>query len=218
MPSELAKRKFCSRKCLAEHQSEERRGARTTEWVTLMCQECGNPFEVTPGWARNGRRKFCTNRCRHKAERHQKRRLGKAHTDQARAKMSQAATGRRDKEQSSQWKGGSYLDSDGYRWVMIDLLPAATQALVRQMVRPGKKYVQEHRAVMAATLGRPLTRAELVHHRNGEKADNAPTNLLLNNRAAHSMEHREVEKRLAVMEAENAALRAEVERLSSAST
>lgn len=129
--------------------------------------------------------------------------------------MAQAATGRRDKERSSQWKGGTYLDSAGYRWVMIDLLPAVTQAFVREMVPTGKRYVTEHRAVMATTLGRPLTRSEIVHHRNGEKADNRPENLMLHDRTRHSMEHREVEKRLAELEAENEALRAEVTRLSS---
>lgn len=215
MPSTVAKRKFCSRACLAAQQSEERRGNRTTEWVTLACQQCGTTFEVTPGWARNGRRKFCSNRCRHRAEAQQKRRLGKLHTDEARAKMAQAATGRRDKERSSQWKGGIYLDRAGYRWVMIDLLPETTRALVRQMVPPGKRYVMEHRAVMAATLARPLTRSEIVHHLNGEKADNRPENLMLHDRSRHSMEHREVEKRLAELEAENAELRA---RLSSLST
>lgn len=39
------------------------------------------------------------------------------------------------------------------------------------MVAEGKE-VLEHRKVMEEYLGRPLTRSEIVHHKNGDKADN----------------------------------------------
>lgn len=41
------------------------------------------------------------------------------------------------------------------------------------------KYIPEHRLVMERLMGRPLTKHETVHHRNGQRADNRPENLEL---------------------------------------
>lgn len=40
-------------------------------------------------------------------------------------------------------------------------------------------YVREHRLVMEQTLGRFLTRLEVVHHLDGNRGNNAPENLEL---------------------------------------
>jgi hypothetical protein len=64
---------------------------------------------------------------------------------------------------NSKWKGGRQIDEGGY---------------VRLTV-PGGGYVKEHRMVMEEILGRPLTRNEEVHHKNGNRSDNRPENLEL---------------------------------------
>lgn len=200
MPSELAKRRFCSPAC----GNLARRAVRVKQWVTMTCKVCQKGFEVTPGWVKGGRRRYCTAACRMKAHRANIDRTGKRHTPEARAKMgANPPAGAR----SSQWKGGRF-ESQGYTHVMISTLPEDMQALARQ-TNPKGKYILEHRAVAAAQLGRPITRDEVVHHVNGIKTDNRPENLVVVPRADHSVEHREIERKFRTLLAELEQLRAE---------
>ncbi len=126
--------------------------------------------------------------------------------------MADTATGKYLRENSSQWKGGKYQDDQGYTFIMAATLPEVVQALVRPMMGK-KKYVLEHRAVMAQILGRPLTPGDILHHANGTKDTNRPENLAIAQRSDHSKKHRKVEIELIQLRALVLELRAENQEL-----
>lgn len=79
-------------------------------------------------------------------------------------------------EEHPAWKGGSFIDKDGYRQVYID-----------------GKYRREHRVIAEAMLDRPLKPQEDVHHIDGNKVNNVPENLQVVDKSYHNELH-EAEK------------------------
>lgn len=72
---------------------------------------------------------------------------------------------------ANRWQGGRGLTSHGYVWI--------------RTADGASEY--EHRIVAEGMIGRPLEPWEHVHHRNGDKADNRPENLVVLNAEVHQI-------------------------------
>ncbi len=113
---------------------------------------------------------------------------------------------------SPNWRGGRHIDDKGY----VNLRISQDDPVYHLIANP-RGYILEHRLVMTRYLKRRLKSYEIVHHRNGVKDDNRLENLqLMTSVAAHLqmtwLEERikELEGRVTVLEAENAAFRGEL--------
>lgn len=71
-------------------------------------------------------------------------------------------------ERNGAWKGGKRIDEAGYVQIRMPEHPDANNG-----------YVPEHRLVAERVLGRRLKPEEVVHHKDDDKQNNAPTNLVV---------------------------------------
>lgn len=83
------------------------------------------------------------------------------------------------------WRGGRSVASNGY--ILVRVGTGHPLADVRG-------YAYEHRLVASASLGRWLTPDEQVHHRDGNKQNNAPGNLEVLPESWHRVRHRSTGK------------------------
>lgn len=80
------------------------------------------------------------------------------------------------------WNGGRTVASNGYVLIKVG---------VDHHLSDVRGYAYEHRLVAEQKLGRRLLPGEQVHHINGVKTDNSPSNLeVLASLAEHAVEHR----------------------------
>jgi predicted Fe-S protein YdhL (DUF1289 family) len=99
------------------------------------------------------------------------------------------------REKHHNWKGGQFVDRDGY----VQVNTATLEEHDRQLAEPMSNnwgYVLEHRLVMARKLNRPLASHEIVHHINGIKTDNRLENLELITRGDHGEANKATTDRL----------------------
>ncbi len=83
------------------------------------------------------------------------------------------------------WTGDRIIDRYGY-------------ARIKVLAGGIERYVLEHRHIATNTIGRPLAPGEVVHHIDGNKLNNHPTNLqVLPDRGAHRRLHAEENRRAA---------------------
>ena len=107
--------------------------------------------------------------------------LGKHHRLDSIAKMRRNRIGQMTGASNHNWRGGSYVDVHGYRWVK------SKHGLISN-----HGYIKEHRLIMQNHLGRTLLNTEIVHHANGDKLDNHIKNLCLHTRSSHTKLHPEL--------------------------
>jgi hypothetical protein len=142
-----------------------------TRRPNVACDLCGRSIYRRPSTLRINAGKFCSRSCRNKAHP-----LAHGNFPVMRGSDNPA------------WKGGvTYRNRHGnYVSVRYVRCPGHMASMARS-----DGYVMEHRLVMATHVGRPLTRAEVVHHLDHSPLNNATENLELwpSNQAHKLAEH-----------------------------
>lgn len=100
---------------------------------------------------------------------------------------------------------GWYKDSHGYIYIQ---LPKDSPFL---SMTTGRRYVREHRLVMARHLGCPLEPWQVVHHKNRVKDDNRLENLELFPSQSYHLSVTLLQKRVGRLEEENRRLKQQLE-------
>ena len=117
----------------------------------LVCEQCGTSY-MTGQVNKRTRRKFCPKKCSGTFGR----------------ENNLTPVGRKG-EESLHWKGGELIHRSGYAYVWMPDHP--------ELQGTQRKYIRRCRWVMEQQLGRQLYTWEEVHHLDGDKLNDDPSNL-----------------------------------------
>lgn len=179
--AQAARNKTCSTACRDALIGAANAGAMPLDQrkgATIKCAACGASAWKPAAWLRKVTAPTCSQKCNgvlRGAEWAKHAHKGRAHWS---AESEVALKARMTGESNPAWKGGlTYRNRKGaYADQPIKYVRCPTGLM--SMAR-SDGYVMEHRLVVALEIGRPLTRAECVHHINHNATVNRPENLML---------------------------------------
>lgn len=146
--------------------------------ILRKCLHCGKEIKTYPSRIKQGRGRFCSHACNARFN-HE----GSLRSEDTKRKMRKSAMGKRLREKCGMWKGG-VLKSHGRYFVLSPDHPNAQS----------NGYILRYRLIMSKTIGRPLTKSEVVHHIDGNKENDHPDNLMLfPSEGAHSKYHKRLQ-------------------------
>lgn len=138
------------------------------ERFEMICTRCGATYErLRSQQGREiARSRFCSNACRHAAM-------------QSGSELACERCGTRFYRKATEIMARSFCSRACYDAARA---PARTSY-------PKKGGRHEHRIVAEAMIGRPLREGEVVHHVDGDRHNNEPSNLVVMTQSEHAREH-----------------------------
>lgn len=129
----------------------------------IYCEWCGKPTKARVYDRERGRGRFCSSKC-----------VGLWRAQQENFPLRKNQEG----DKNPNWRGGQALHKKGYIY-----------RYAPNHLRQHNGYVFEHILVAEQKLGRTLRPGEVVHHNDGNKANNHPDNIEVFPSAAHHTRH-----------------------------